>query len=277
MSSSAPSRKRARYAIAETSTEHQFAAVDAVLTLLNKRSIPPTLQLVSRVASSALSASIGGGGIIFDDQRLVELVSIAKGILLLGPLVVGGGGPLHVSVVSSVQGNTKRDISARLCAFREAVAVAARATSEEDGDDNQQSAADSHHVDDAVTVASTFGTSSSSIGDAEITAFPTALADEWVQRAVAEMALETKPLLQPPPQAMPSPPPPPPPPFSSPLNFDTPLLTISTRGLASRAGGVWPIVQRRIDDGLQQQTAQEHESVLRLTKEDEIGGGKIEN
>ena len=239
MSSPAPSRKRSRYAIAETSTEHEFVAVDAVLTLLTKRSIPPTLQLVSRVTSSALSARIGSG-IIFDAERLVELISIAKGIFILGPAAVGGGGPLHVSVVPSVRGNTKRDISARLRAFREAVAaVAVRIGSDDEEDDNR------HHADDTLTVASTFGTSSIGGGDAEITAFPTVLADEWVQRAVAEMALESKPL-----RPMPSPPPPPPPTSSSTLaTFDTPLLTISTRGLASRAGGVWPLVQRQIDDG----------------------------
>ena len=36
---------------------------------------------------------------------------------------------------------------------------------------------------------------------------------------------------------------------SAPHADDPSLLTVSTRGLASRAGGVWPAVQRRVDDG----------------------------
>ena len=241
MLSSAPqtSRKRSRYAIAESAIEHSFVAVDAVITLLNKRGISPTLQLVSRVASSALSASSGGGGgIVFDDQRLVELVSLAQGIFSLGTEVVGGGGSLHVSIIPSVQGSRKRDISARLRAFR--VAIAARAREDCDDGVDKGIEVDTTGGDDALTVASTVGTCFSE-GDVDGTMFPTALADEWVKRAVAEMGLENIPVSSPlpPPQRLAT------------ASLDTPLLTISTRGLASRAGGRWPLVQRRIDNGLQ--------------------------
>lgn len=226
--------KRGRAALSpSTFLEDAFCAVDGVLSLLRQREVPATLGLVSRVAASALSASrTDDVSKLINEERLVELVLLAPGILNLSKAESGGGGPVVIAQVTP--GRSKRMAATRLRSFRAAVSAAALR-----GPAEAANADGSPHDGDRGTVItdSTFGSDSSSVLEGDMDLFPDDLANQWLDQAVADLDLEASATTSEGASAAPS-------------QSDPSLLTISTRGLATRCGGAWPLVQRRVDNGL---------------------------
>ena len=232
--------KRGRAALSpSTFLEDAFCAVDGILSLLRQREVPATLGLVSRVVASALSASRIGDdvSILINEERLVELVLLAPGILHLSKAESGGGGPVVIAQVTP--GRSKRMAATRLRSFRAAVSAAAL-RGMGDADNAEGSAHDPGGDLGTVITDSTFGSDSSSVLEGGSDLFPDDLANHWLNQAVADLDLEASVTKADANQDA----------SAAPSQSDPSLLTISTRGLATRCGGAWPLVQRRVDQGL---------------------------
>jgi len=230
------SRKRAR--AAPTALDGRFRAVDGSVTLLAKRAVPATLRIVSLIAASALRAA-GDVGAPLDEEALVALVCASGGTLVVAPAAPGGGGgPLVVS--QAAPGGGARGAASRLRAFRAAAAELERGS--RDTADGGLAGGGGDGGGGASVAGSSFVDDASSIGGA----FPEELAEAWLAAATADLALALDA-----PQlgqgsdggaaARPA--------GGAPSPLAASLLQVTTRGLASRCGGSWPAVQRRVDDG----------------------------